>query len=40
MSPALGERDRIRAPMARILDGTPERSNGLPIKLSRMGGDA
>lgn len=28
MSPAFDERDRIRAAMARILDGTPERSNG------------
>ncbi|MEU6191988.1 hypothetical protein [Nocardia sp. NPDC047038] len=28
MSPAPDERDRIRAAMDRILDGTPERSNG------------
>lgn len=28
MSPALDERDRIRAAMERILAGTPERSNG------------
>ena len=28
MTPALDERDRIRAAMDRILDGVPERSNG------------
>ncbi|MFF4403323.1 hypothetical protein [Streptomyces sp. NPDC001404] len=28
MTPALDERDRIRAAMERILAGTPERSNG------------
>ena len=28
MTPAPDERDRIRAAMDRILDGTPQRSNG------------
>ncbi|MFF1715561.1 hypothetical protein [Streptomyces sp. NPDC058268] len=28
MSPALDERDRIRAAMDRIMKGTPEHSNG------------
>lgn len=30
MSPALDERDRIRAAMDRILQGTPQHSNGAP----------
>ncbi|WP_406110099.1 hypothetical protein OG698_45355 [Streptomyces sp. NBC_01003] len=39
MSPALDERDRIRAAMDRILDGTPERWNGA-LKIVALAAEA